>query len=297
MSTTLRIIALTSAGKVLAESLLKTLAENPPQSMSNANFAIDICFKPKPFTESVQAMFNEGDSLIFICSTGIVFRTLAPVLKDKYQDPPVLVLDEAGHYVVPVLSGHEGGANELAAQVSQCLGAQLVLTTAKPYLQPVYTVGMGCERHCPQEKLQSLLDECLLQAGLSLNQIDSINSIDIKADETGLIELAKTCKKPFQTFKPQQLSTMDHLLSIKSDYVFNTVGVYGVAEAAALFAASAATAFAKEAVVKEGVAKESAVKESAVKESPLDQPELILNKQKNAQATCAIARSYRNGLI
>ena len=262
MSKTLHIIALTTKGKALAEAL--------QQRMTNAGFAVAISFKPKPFTESVQAMFNDGNGLIFICSTGIVFRTLAPVLKDKYQDPPVLVLDEAGQFVVPLLSGHEGGANELAAQVSKCLDAQLVLTTAKSYLKPIYTVGMGCERDCPQDKLQRLLDDCLQQSGLNLNQIDSINSIDIKADEIGLIELAKTCKKPFQTFNPQQLATMEHLLSVKSDYVFKTVGVYGVAEAAALFAA-------------------------LVAESD-DQPELILNKQKNAQATCAIARSYRNEL-
>lgn len=266
MSTTLRIIALTAAGKELAKTL--------QQKMNAAGLEADINVNPKPFTESVQTMFNQGDGLIFICSTGIVFRTLAPVLKDKYQDPPVLVLDEAGRFVVPLLSGHEGGANELAAQVSQCLDAQLVLTTAKPYLTPVYTVGMGCERHCPQDRLQSLLDECLAKADLSLSQIESINSIDIKADETGLIELAKTCKKPFQTFKSQQLSTMDHLLSVKSDYVFKTVGVFGVAEAAALFAAS--------------------ILASSEQDKSLDQPELVLNKQKNAQATCAIARSYRN---
>ena len=273
MNTTLRIIALTTAGKALAESL--------QQKMSAAGLDVDVSFKPKPFTESVQAMFNKGEKLMFICSTGIVMRTLAPVIKDKYQDPPVLVLDEAGKFVVPLLSGHEGGANELAAQVAKHLDAQLVLTTAKPYLQPMYTVGMGCERDCPQDRLQSLLDDCLAKSGLNLNQIDSINSIHIKADETGLIDLAKTCKKPFRTYNDQELSTMEHLLSVKSDYVFKTVGVYGVAEAAALFAAQLLAG--------------AEIKNNS-KKNEIDQPELILNKQKNTQATCAIARSYRKTL-
>jgi len=277
MNTTLRIIALTTAGKTLAESL--------QQKMSDAGLDVDVSFKPKPFTESVQAMFRKGEKLVFICSTGIVIRTLAPVIKDKYQDPPVLVLDEAGQFVVPLLSGHEGGANELAAQVAKYLGAQLVLTTAKSYLQPVYTVGMGCERDCSQDRLQSLLGDCLAQAGLDLDQIDSINSINIKADETGLIELAKTCKKPLRTFNAQELSTMEHLLSVKSDYVFKTVGVYGVAEAAALFAAQSLA----------GAEIENDLKNNSEK-NDIDQPELILNKQKNTQATCAIARSYRNTL-
>ncbi len=260
-----RIIALTSAGKRLAETLQQRMCE------LDEAFTPEVIFKPKPFTETVQAMFNAGDKLIFICSTGIVFRTLAPVLKDKFQDPPVVVLDEEGRFVVPLLSGHEGGANELAAQVAKCLQAQLVLTTAKSYLQPIYTIGMGCERNCPEEQLQRLLDDCLKQSGLRLDQIDSINSIDIKADETGLIELAETCKKPYQTFDKQTLSEVEHLLSVKSDYVFNTVGVYGVAEAAALVAAQKFS-------------------------SADDEPELVLNKQKNAQATCAIARSYQNEL-
>ena len=83
--------------------------------------------------------FVHGEPLIFICATGIVVRTLAPVIRDKYQDPPVLVLDEQGQYVIPLLSGHEGGANHWAAEVAQLLSARPVITTAKPYLQPVYT--------------------------------------------------------------------------------------------------------------------------------------------------------------
>ncbi len=271
----LRIIALTQRGKALAERISQQI--DPLITVASNHLAPEVIYKPKPFTEIVQAMFNDGDGLIFICSTGIVFRTLAPVLKDKYQDPPVIVIDEAGEYVVPLLSGHEGGANELASQIASAIGSRLVLTTAKPYLKPVYTVGMGCERDCPEPVLQNLLSECLTQAGLNLSQIESINSIDIKADEIGLIELAQTCKKPYQTFNKNILSSVEHLLSVKSDYVYKTVGVYGVAEAAALVAASQAVGN----VVNIG--------------SPnFNEPELVLNKQKNAQATCAIARSYIN---
>ncbi|MGH1540638.1 MAG: cobalamin biosynthesis protein [Arenicella sp.] len=262
----MRIVALTAAGKRLAEHL--------QQQFPNS----EIWFKPQPFTQQIQTAFKAGHGLIFICSTGIVMRTLAPVLKTKYEDPPVLVLDETGHFVVPMLSGHEGGANDLAAQVAKCLEAQLVLTTAKPYLQPVYTVGMGCERNCPEQQLKNLLESSLKQAGLFIEQINSINSIDIKADERGLIQLAATCKKPFQTFDKEQLSRVEHLLSVKSEYVYKTVGVYGVAEAAALVAAQALSDEYK------------GLDENSI---PDDAAELVLQKQKNAQATCAIARTYR----
>jgi len=224
--------------------------------------------RPQPFTESVQTAFAHGERLIMICATGIAVRTLAPVLVDKYRDPAVLVLDEQGEFVIPLLSGHEGGANEWGRQVSELLSAQLVMTTAKPYLQPVYTVGMGCERHCDTAHLQSLLQQCLTQQGLSMADIVSINSIDIKADEVGLIELAQSQQKLFQTFSAEQLSKVQDLLQTPSEYVYNTVGVYGVAESAALWAAQQATQA---------------------------KAELVLAKQKTTKATCAIARAYPPG--
>lgn len=219
---------------------------------------------PKPFSAEVQRLFQAGEALIMICATGIAVRTLAPVLQDKHRDPPVLVLDEAGQYVIPLLSGHEGGANRLAAQVADFLSAQLVITTAKPYIAPVYTVGMGCERGCSAEHLVALLNDCLNKAGLVLDDVASINSIALKADEAGLIELAAQVNKPFQTWSVAELGQFDDLLSVKSDYILKTVGVYGVAEPAALMAA---------------------------KDKFAQKPALVLNKQKTRRATCAIANT------
>lgn len=253
----IKIIALTDAGHRLASRLKKRL--------DNTDVTSEVWFKPKPFSEKVQNAFSAGDPLILICATGIAVRTLAPVIQSKHDDPPVLVLDELGEFVIPLLSGHEGGANAWAEDIATILDAQLVITTAKPYLKPVYTVGMGCERHCPEEELNTLLTQCLVQAGITMDQVASINSIDIKSDELGLIELAKTLGKPYGTFDKQSLSSVEHLLSTKSDYVFEIVGVYGVAESAALYAAQKITG---------------------------DTAELILNKQKTSKATCAIAKSY-----
>ena len=225
----------------------------------------DVCFKPTPFIDSVQTYFKQRDTLVFICATGIVMRTLAPVIHNKYNDPAVLVLDEQGQFVIPLLSGHEGGANELARKVSNLLENQLVITTANRYLKPVYVVGMGCERHCPEPVLYRLLDECLAKAGLTINDISAITSIDIKSNEVGLMALANHLNKPYLTFNADQLGLMAERLSTKSDYIFKTVGVYGVAESAALYQAQQITN---------------------------NGSELLLNKHKNKQATCSIARSY-----
>jgi cobalt-precorrin 5A hydrolase/precorrin-3B C17-methyltransferase len=69
-------------------------------------------------------------AFIFIMATGIVVRTIAPLLKDKKTDPAVVVLDEKGEYAVSLVSGHLGGANRLARHVASLLGAEAVITTA-----------------------------------------------------------------------------------------------------------------------------------------------------------------------
>ena len=125
----IQIFALTDLGLTLAHKLEQVLPGDD----------IQVQYKAKPFAEKVQAAFQNGDKLIFICATGIVMRTLAPVLQNKHQDPPVLVLDEMGKFVIPLLSGHEGGANDWAHQVSCLLSVsnyhRIALFTATLYVR------------------------------------------------------------------------------------------------------------------------------------------------------------------
>ena len=74
--------------------------------------------------------FREDDALIFCCAAGIAVRAIAPWVKDKTTDPAVIVTDDKGRFVIPLLSGHLGGANELALTVAKALGGTPVLTTA-----------------------------------------------------------------------------------------------------------------------------------------------------------------------
>ena len=74
--------------------------------------------------------FPEREALIFIGAAGIALRAVAPHIRCKAEDPAVLCVDETGRFVIPLLSGHLGGANELARLVAALTGGTAVITTA-----------------------------------------------------------------------------------------------------------------------------------------------------------------------
>ena len=102
----------------------------------------------------ISSMFKAYDQIIYFVSLGAVVRLIAPCLKSKDEDPGILVVDDAGQYVIPVLSGHIGGANAWAEYVAGLLDAQPVLTTASDVGKtiPVDILGreLGWKVECPK---------------------------------------------------------------------------------------------------------------------------------------------------
>jgi len=97
---------------------------------------------------------------VFIGAAGIAVRALAPLLTHKSTDPPVLVLDPAGRYVVSLLSGHWGGGNDLARHVARLLGAAPVITTASD------AAASAEDKASPTKNAPLALDILLRDAGL-----------------------------------------------------------------------------------------------------------------------------------
>lgn len=85
---------------------------------------------PKPASPAYKEAFSASDALIFVSSCGIAVRSVAPYVRSKTEDPAVIVADDAGRFVISLLSGHIGGANALAEKIAAAIGAVPVITTA-----------------------------------------------------------------------------------------------------------------------------------------------------------------------
>lgn len=126
------VLALTAGGARLAEVLAKGLGDIRiylPKRLQDQHFPVNATY----FTDWRQVAseaFKCHRRLVFIMACGIVVRTLAPWLGNKSSDPAVVVLDEKGKFAISLLSGHVGGANQLASQVAQISGGTPVITTA-----------------------------------------------------------------------------------------------------------------------------------------------------------------------
>ncbi len=273
----------------------------------------------KEFTvlgELVEQLFEAVDGILFIGACGIAVRAIAPFIKSKAEDPAVIVAGEDSKYVISLLSGHIGGANELCRQAAAIIGAVPVITTAtdlnntfavdtwavenklvitefamikeisgavlngekvgfrseytvkgtlpweletgsetkvgicisdkaqtKPFQKTLnllpknITIGIGCRKGTEFEVIMDFIKEAFRRYELDTQRISRICSIDLKAEEEGILAAAKALQAEYITYPAEVLKKVPGEFAA-SDFVQQTVGVDNVCERSAALGSS-----------------------------------------------------------
>ena len=256
-------------------------------------------------------IFHDSDAVVFVSAAGIAVRSIAPYIKSKTSDPAVVVVSENGRYVIPLLSGHIGGANRLAREIAEITGGDAVITTATdingifavdvyakdnnlyikdmaaakevsalllrgekigfvsdfseyiPYgltdidtetdigicisydenkrpfkitlnLIPMDIVlGIGCKRGTDASKILGTIKEVLKENKISIKAVTKLASIDLKADEAGITEVAETVGVHIEFYDAETLKGIEGEFS-ESEFVKSVAGVGNVCERAAV---------------------------------------------------------------
>jgi cobalt-precorrin 5A hydrolase len=184
--------------------------------------------------ELTQEIFPLYEGLVYIAPTGVVVRAIAPCLRHKTVDPAVVAVDAGGRWAVSLLSGHEGGANDLALKVGNLLDAEPVISTTSEACRNLI-VGVGCRRGATAEAIVSAVREALLTAGSPLDRVRLLACAEIKASEPGLLEAASQLELPLRFISADEIRNTTHMFT-RSDFVQQMVDLPAVAEPAALLA-------------------------------------------------------------
>lgn len=322
------VIALTQNGSQLALKIQNVLTcdvylKYPPSDECQVKI-----FSGK-LKDLIADIYADYQAFILIMATGIAFRTFAPYVESKYQDPALVVMDEKGQFAIALLSGHVGGANDLARELSKKLLATPVITTATDVNQKIafdmvaknnnlylenpsavkyissalvnkekvalYTpyptatptpyyitnfnfapqncvvvisnksedieaahtlflrprnlvLGIGCRRGTALSDLENALRSFMQQQGFCLSSVRALASIDLKADEEGLLALSKKLALPLLTYPAPVLHKYTSPTTA-SDFVAQTTGTGSVAQAAALAATNAGKTVVEKTIV------------------------------------------------
>jgi cobalt-precorrin 5A hydrolase len=157
---------------------------------------------------------------------------IAPYIKDKYTDPAVVVVDDVGRYVISMLSGHEGGANNLAHKVANILHTDAVITTGTEAKKDII-IGIGCKRGIRSNEVKEAILNALSGVDVSIDRVRLAGTVDLKADEAGLLRALDELGIPLRVVSRPEIDTCAKDYS-KSGFVIDKIGVGGVCEPAAL---------------------------------------------------------------
>ncbi len=211
----LAVIAITKNGSLLAGKIARSYKS--ADVYLPKEFALPGCKVINGgLAEEVGRIFGKYKAFAFITATGIAVRMIAPHLKDKKTDPAVVVMDEKGEYVISLLSGHIGGANELAKKIAKLIGGQAVITTASDVQGSIAVDTLAGMLDCAIEDFDAAkrVTAAIVNGGkvAAYSHIDIAGRLDsINAD----IEFYKTAEDALKAKADAAILITPYLLEIK----------------------------------------------------------------------------------
>jgi cobalt-precorrin 5A hydrolase len=182
----------------------------------------------------VGGLWRDHAAIVGLMASGIMVRAIAPHVASKYEDPAVVVVDDAGRYAVSLLSGHEGGANLLAEQIAAETRGQAVVTTGSEARRRL-VVGIGARRGVTAAQVLAAVDEALAAAGRGRDDVRGLATIDLKRDEAGILAAAERLGVPVQIIARERIAVLQDALR-EPGFVEEITGVAAVCEPAAMLA-------------------------------------------------------------
>lgn len=183
-----------------------------------------------------QRIFALHDGLVYVMPMGIVVRAIAPYAKDKHSDPAVVTVDVGGRWAIATLSGHEGGANELAACVARYLRGEPVITTSTEAFKTL-VAGIGCGKGVSAQDIESAVRAALSSAGHTIGELRLVATVDAKEHEEGLLAFCESHNLPLRVISREEIRAAK-IQCNESEFVMNTLGIGAVAEPCALLGGS-----------------------------------------------------------
>lgn len=243
----LAVVALTEKGARLGLEISKITGAclHLPEHLKDktAPITAEIVFFKYPLSNVTKEIFFNYRNIVFVMALGIVVREVSLFLKNKYNDPAVVTVDEGANFAVSTLSGHEGKANNLAKEIAKIVGATPVITTASEVNKKI-SLGIGCRKNTPKEKIEKAILSCVYEKNLTVRNIAAVATIDLKKNEDGLLRTCKKFNLPIKFYSKDELKRVAELFE-QSCFIEEKVGVGAVCEPSAYLASNGGTLILK----------------------------------------------------
>ena len=180
------------------------------------------------YRKDVWKDLEDYDSIVALMASGIVVRGVCSILKNKWTDPAVVIVDKEMRYAIPITGGHHGG-NEIALKL-EGLGMKAVITTAMEF-EDGLSVGIGFKKDVEAKEIINAIEQALKEIGASKNEIRVISTWKGKIESEELVKAVDHFKRPLMFLDENEINRIE----VESPSKARIIGLKSVSEACALY--------------------------------------------------------------